>query len=160
YWVHGKATRNPQMFGLPEVMEILPQELREQLADPTFQPKTIVPAKIQIVSATPRADLTLNTLGPVEIFRDPLRQFAADAWTTRRARDILCFIASRRHRRASKDMIIETFWGDADTESITKNFHPTVSHIRKALNSNQPLKLNFLIYRDGDYQLNPEFTYN
>lgn len=161
YWVHRKAIRYPKMFGLPEVMEILPQELREQLADPTFQPKeTTVLTQIQIASATPRADLTLNMLGPVEIFRDPLRQFAADAWTTRRARDILCFIGSRRHKRASKDMIIEIFWGEADAESITKNFHPTVSHIRKALNSNQPLKLNFLIYRDGDYQLNPEFSYS
>jgi DNA-binding SARP family transcriptional activator len=42
---------------------------------------------------------------------------------------------------------------------VEKNFHPTVSHIRKALNSNQPLKQNFLLYRDGDYQLNPEFSY-
>jgi two-component SAPR family response regulator len=42
---------------------------------------------------------------------------------------------------------------------VEKNFHPTVSHIRKALNSNQPLKQNFLVYRDGDYQLNPEFSY-
>ena len=34
-----------------------------------------------------------------------------------------------------------------------------MSHIRKALNSNQPLKQNFLGYRDGEYQLNPEFSY-
>jgi DNA-binding SARP family transcriptional activator len=98
-------------------------------------------------------------LGAVEIFRDPVRPLAADAWVTKRARDILCFIASRRHRRASKDTIIDTFWPDADFEAVEKNFHPTVSHIRKALNSNQPLKQNFLLYRDGDYQLNPEFSY-
>jgi LuxR family transcriptional regulator, maltose regulon positive regulatory protein len=98
-------------------------------------------------------------LGPVEIFRDPARPLAADAWTTKRARDILCFIASRRHRRASKDTIIDTFWGEADFEAVEKNFHPTVSHIRKALNSNQPLKQNFLLYRDGDYQLSPNFSY-
>src|SRR5581483_2015718 len=42
---------------------------------------------------------------------------------------------------------------------IEKNFHPTMSHIRKALNSNQPLKQNFLAYRDGEYQLSPEFSY-
>ncbi len=42
---------------------------------------------------------------------------------------------------------------------MEKNFHPTVSHIRKALNSNQPLKQNFIVYRDGDYQFNPEFSY-
>ena len=64
-----------------------------------------------------------------------------------------------RHRRASKDAIIDTFWGEADFGSVEKNFHPTISHIRKALNSNQPLKQNFLLYRDGDYQLNPELSY-
>jgi DNA-binding SARP family transcriptional activator len=82
-----------------------------------------------------------------------------DVWTTRRARDILCFIASRPHRRASKDLIIDTFWGEVDFEAVEKNFHPTVSHIRKALNRNQSLKQNFLLYRDGDYQLNAEFSY-
>src|SRR6185295_12366412 len=60
---------------------------------------------------------------------------------------------------ASKDTIIDTFWGETDMDAVEKNFHPTVSHIRKALNSNQPLKQNFLLYRDGDYQLNPEFSY-
>jgi two-component SAPR family response regulator len=98
-------------------------------------------------------------LGPVEIVREFGRPLPADAWTTRRARDILCFIASRRHRRASKDTIIDTFWGETDFEVVEKNFHPTVSHIRKALNMNQPLKQNFVLYRDGDYQLNSELSY-
>ena len=98
-------------------------------------------------------------LGPVEVIRESRPPACRDAWTTRRARDILCFIASRRHHRASKDTIIDTFWGETDFEVVEKNFHPTVSHIRKALNSNQPLKQNFLLYRDGDYQLNPEFSY-
>ena len=99
-------------------------------------------------------------LGPVEIYRDPARSLAADAWTTKRARDILCFITSRRHRRASKDTIIDTFWGESDFETVEKNFHPTVSHIRKALNSNQPVKQNFLVYRDGDYLLSQDSSYS
>ena len=111
------------------------------------------------LASQPVTDLTVNMLGPVAILRDPSRPLAADAWTTRRARDILCFIVSRRHHRASKDTIIDTFWGETDMAVVEKNFHPTVSHIRKALNSNQPLKQNFLLYRDGDYQLNPEFSY-
>src|SRR5207247_1747950 len=98
-------------------------------------------------------------LGAIDIFRDRARPFAADAWTTRRARDILCFIASRPHRRAPKDTIIDTFWRDMDLKAVEKNFHPTMSHIRKALNSNQPLKQNFLAYRDGEYQLSSEFSY-
>jgi DNA-binding SARP family transcriptional activator len=54
---------------------------------------------------------------------------------------------------------METFWADADFEVVEKNFHPTISHIRKGLNSNHAFKQNFLIYRDGDYQLNSDFAY-
>ncbi len=162
YWLQREVLNNPPLFAQPEAAELLPPEVREQLAAApgrtawnAEQPQRVV----EIVTPQTVTDLTINMLGPVEISRDPLRPLAADAWTTKRARDILCFIASRRHRRASKDTIIDTFWGEAEFEAVEKNFHPTVSHIRKALNSNQPLKQNFLLYRDGDYQLSPNFSY-
>jgi DNA-binding SARP family transcriptional activator len=56
-------------------------------------------------------------------------------------------------------LIIDTFWGETDPTVVERNFHPTVSHIRKALNNNQSLKQNLLLYREGDYLLNPEFAY-
>jgi len=171
YWLQREVAANPQLFSAPEVAELLPPEMRERVivssaSAPSISSDTVSgvqSAQLQTsvlgASTTPLADLTINMLGPVEIFRDPRRPFAGDAWTTRRGRDILCFISSRRHRRASKDTIIDTFWGESDFESVARNFHPTVSHIRKALNSNQPLKQNFLLYRDGDYLLNSEFAY-
>src|SRR6185369_6257823 len=135
-------------------------DLRRQLAERvTTRPETVPVSSELTLQAEPVPDLTISMLGPVEIFREFSRPLATDAWATRRARDILCFIASRRHRRASKDTIIDTFWGETEMSIIEKNFHPTISHIRKALNSNQPLKLNFILYRDGDYQLNPELSY-
>jgi LuxR family transcriptional regulator, maltose regulon positive regulatory protein len=163
YWLRGWVESYPQVFAAPEAAELLPADLRELLpAAAAATAAAGVPslrAPLRVEPQQPLADLTVRLLGAVEIFRDPARPFAADAWVTRRARDILCFIASRRHRRVSKDTIIDTFWGESDFGSVEKNFHPTISHIRKALNSNQPLKQNFLLYRDGDYQLNPEFSY-
>jgi LuxR family maltose regulon positive regulatory protein len=174
YWLQREVARNPRLFAIPEAAELLPPDVREHLAEAhatsaasassaTAQPALAYPAAQAgaLAATAPKAvvDLTINMLGPVEIYRDPAKPFAADAWTTKRARDILCFIASRRHRRASKDTIIDIFWGESDLEVVEKNFHPTISHIRKALNSNQPLKQNFLLYRDGDYMINPEFSY-
>ena len=144
---------------MEEASELLPSDLRKQLAKTDSAEFAIVAAPEVTLKTEPTPDLTINMLGPVEIFRELSRPLAADAWTTRRARDILVFIASRRHRRASKDTIIDTFWGDADFAAVEKNFHPTVSHIRKALNSNQAFKQNFILYRDSDYQLNPELSY-
>ena len=158
YWLRREVLRNPELFAIEDTAELLPADLREQLAQ-AQRPVSAVPVTEIALANTPVTDLSIRMLGPVEIVRDPTRPLAADAWTTRRSRDILCFITSRRHHRASKDKIIDTFWGETDLEVVEKNFHPTVSHIRKALNSNQSLKQNFLLYRDGDYQLNPEFSY-
>jgi len=159
YWLKRKIAKYPEIFSGEDALELLPFDLREQVS---LSPATTsAPALVSEIALAnqPVTDLTVNMLGPVAILRDPSRPLAADAWTTRRARDILCFIVSRRHHRASKDTIIDTFWGETDMDVVEKNFHPTVSHIRKALNSNQPLKQNFLLYRDGDYQLNSEFSY-
>lgn len=158
YWLKRELARNPALLTNADAAALLPADMREAQI---VQPATATPMAqaAAVVAAQPITDLTINMLGPVEIFRDPARPLAADAWVTKRARDILCFIASRRHRRASKDSIIDTFWGETDFDAVEKNFHPTISHIRKALNSNQALKQNFLLYRDGDYQLNPEFSY-
>ncbi len=186
YWLRREVARAPELFASPDALALLPPDVRSALNDvelndapapvaihaatfdTTSQAKTrtavttltsVASPVAHAVEAAPRADLTLNLLGPVEIYRDAAKPFATDAWITKRSRDILCFVAARAHRRAAKDIIKETFWSDVDIEIVEKNFHPTISHIRKALNSNQPLKQNFLLYRDGDYMLNPEFTY-
>jgi DNA-binding SARP family transcriptional activator/Tfp pilus assembly protein PilF len=160
YWLRRELASRPQLFATPEAAELLPPDTREYLVSQISVQGPATAQLVREVAPVTLADLTINLLGHVEIFRDPKRPFASDAWTTRRAHDILCFIASRRHHRASKDTIIDTFWGEADFDVVAKNFHPTVSHIRKALNSNQPLKQNFLLHRDGDYLLNPDLTYS
>lgn len=161
YWLQREVLDNPDIFSTEEAVEMLPADLREQLVAAQRQGPEPPAEELAVVSveAKPVIDLTINMLGPVEVVRDPARPLSSDAWATRRARDILCFVASRRHHRASKDLIIDTFWGETDPTVIERNFHPTVSHIRKALNSNQTLKQNLLLYRDGDYLLNPDFAY-
>ena len=160
YWLKKAIRRAPAVFEYEDIYERLPTDLKEELAAAKNM-KLVAPATQVMVSESnePLTDLTVKVLGPVEIFRDPTMPFAADAWTTRRARDIFCYIATAKNRRVAKDVLIEAFWGEEDPASIEKNFHPTISHIRKALNSNQPLKQNFIAFRDGAYQLNPQFTY-
>jgi DNA-binding SARP family transcriptional activator len=154
FWLRREIRRNPALFAIEEIAERLPSDLREELSAPDPLPQAGAAA-----GDSPLTDLTVNVLGPVEIYRDRSSPFAPDAWTTRRARDIFCYIATSKHRRVPKDVLIEAFWPDDDPAAVEKNFHPTISHIRKALNSRQTLKQNFLIFRDGAYQLNPDLTY-
>lgn len=159
YWLKNEIRRNKALFEHEEIVEKLPPDLREELGSPADRPTQAVPVSVQS-AFPPITDLSIKVLGPVDIFRDPSKPFASDAWTTRRARDIFCYIATRKNRRVAKEVLIEEFWGDEDLAAVEKNFHPTISHIRKALNSRQALKQNFIVFRDGAYQLNPEYTYS
>jgi LuxR family transcriptional regulator, maltose regulon positive regulatory protein len=155
YWLKTEVRRNRAIFELEDIYDRLPPDLRQELLS---EPAAAVPSAPQ-ESQEAITDLTVKVLGHVEIYRDPAKPFASTAWTTRRARDIFCYIATRKDRRVPKDVLIEAFWGDEELEAIEKNFHPTISHIRKALNSRQAFKQNFIVFRDGAYQLNPEFSY-
>jgi DNA-binding SARP family transcriptional activator/tetratricopeptide (TPR) repeat protein len=166
HWLRGEIRRNPQLFNDEEVFEKLPLDLREEIKTPKARAAAAGAESVSFaaqqspISTSPVVDLTIKTLGHVEIFRDVSKPFAPDAWTTRRARDIFCYIATSKHRRVDKEVLIEAFWGEEDFEAVEKNFHPTISHIRKALNSRQSFKQNFLVFRDGAYQLNPELSYS
>lgn len=161
YWLKTEIRRNRAIFEYEDILEKLPPDLREivESREPGVVSQTILSTVNPPLSTVSVTDLTVNVLGHAEIYRDPSKPFAPDAWTTRRARDIFCYIATRKHRRVPKDVLIEAFWGEEEFEAIEKNFHPTISHIRKALNSRQAFKQNFIVFRDGAYQLNPEFSY-
>lgn len=111
------------------------------------------------ISSGREIDLTINMLGSVEVLREQGRHLARDAWSLSRALRIFCFIVSRHNHRATKDAIVETFWPDAPLDEIEKNFWPTISTIRRALNSNQEVRKNFIRYRESAYYLDPEFNY-
>jgi DNA-binding SARP family transcriptional activator len=144
-----------------EVLSLKSEVLSPADLDPRLRPQDLRLKTPDLRLQTPAVvDLTIKTFEFVEIYRDRAKPFAPDAWTTRRARDIFCYIATSRHRRVEKDVLIDAFWGAEDLATIEKNFHPTISHIRKALNSRQSFKQNFLVFRDGAYQLNPELSYS
>lgn len=158
YWLRNEFKRNPNLFAIDEIADRLPADLRAA----SEQPEASTPEKLSMdirVDERTAADLSIKVMGPPEIIRENGELVPAGAWTTRRSRDIFCFIATSNHRRAAKDLLIDTFWPDENAEAIEKNFHPTISHIRKALNLGQAIKQNFIIYRNGAYLLNPEFTY-
>lgn len=159
FWLRREVARDPAQFEHPDARLLLPADLRETADAAAARPALEFLPTRGAARPGPAADLTINMLGVVEIYREPSSPLAPDAWVTRRARDILCFVASRPFLRAPKDALIDTFWGEDDFDVVRKNFHPTVSYIRKALNSGQPAKLNFLVYREGDYTLTSEFVY-
>ena len=171
--VKSEANRAPEVFELAlsrgieleylDSIGIKSERANTRLGEVTAT--AVVASPIQVVTspfpmAEREIDLTIRMLGPVEVLREQDRKLAPDAWTLSRALRILCFIASRHNHRATKDAIVETFWPDTRLEDIDKNFWPTVSYIRRALNSSQEVKKNFIRYRESAYYFNPEFNYS
>ncbi|HXU34978.1 MAG TPA: tetratricopeptide repeat protein [Blastocatellia bacterium] len=113
---------------------------------------------IPVVVERASFDLAINMLGPVEVFRDPAGM-AKEAWRLSKSLHILCYLGSRRNHRAPKETLVDLFWGDVDEDTVAKNFHPTISHMRKALNTGQVVKRDFVLYREGAYSLNPQYRY-
>ncbi len=106
------------------------------------------------------SDLSLRLLGPIEVFRDAQRKIPSSAWKIRRALQILCYIAASRGRRAGKERIIDALWEDARLSVIDKNFHPTISCLRRALNYGFGVPKNFILFEGGAYLLNPAYRYD
>jgi DNA-binding SARP family transcriptional activator/Flp pilus assembly protein TadD len=180
HWLKTEATRWPELLQAAVARNIEADYLRSlgvvgrvpEDEDTQIRGKAIA-ATAAVTTSIPRPtthdtrppaearefDLIINLLGPVEVLREQGRRLAQDAWTLSRALKVLCFIASRQNHRATKDAIVETFWGETPIGDIDKNFWPTISYIRRALNSNQAVKKNFIRYRESAYYLNPEFNY-
>ena len=179
YWLAGEAALAPTLIqaaisagiAVDYLARIAPQTTAEAAAAPSsLSPAETAQAgaapanslrhtaPVELFIERPNVDLAIRMLGAVEVYRDPAEPLK-EAWRLIKSLHILCYIASRRNHRAPKEQIIETFWGDADTETIAKNFHPTISHLRKALNTGQVVKKDFVLYREGAYLLNPQYQY-
>ncbi|HEU5181501.1 MAG TPA: BTAD domain-containing putative transcriptional regulator, partial [Candidatus Polarisedimenticolia bacterium] len=105
-------------------------------------------------------DLTVRLLGPIEVYRDAANKIPARAWKLRRALEIFCYLAGARDRRATKEKIVDALWGDARLSVIEKNFHPTISFLRAALNHGHNVPKNFILFERGAYFLNPAHRYD
>mgnify|MGYP001770748870 CR=1 FL=1 len=158
YWLHSEIRQNPELFAIDEIADRIPPDLRLALETPSESAPEKNGLTVRVEERTV-IDLSVKVMGPPEIALEGGKPIPPGAWTTRRSRDIFCFIATSNHRRAAKDLLIDTFWVNENSEAIEKNFHPAISHIRKALNFGQTIKHNFVIYRNGAYLLNSDFAY-
>jgi ATP/maltotriose-dependent transcriptional regulator MalT/DNA-binding SARP family transcriptional activator len=106
------------------------------------------------------ADLTVRLLGPIEVYRDEQRKIPAQAWKIRRALQVFCYLAVARDHRATRDRLADALWGAARPSVIERNFHPTISFLRRALNHWHNVPKNFILCERGAYLLNPAYGYD
>jgi DNA-binding SARP family transcriptional activator len=77
----------------------------------------------------------------------------------RRSFQVLAYIGSTPGLEAGREELIEAVWPTEGEHTIERNFHPTLSHLRRALEAgpkDSAQTLQPLLFRGGVYRLNPE----
>jgi len=81
-------------------------------------------------------------------------------WRLRRSFQVLAFLASSPGLQAGREELTEALWPREGEETIDRNFHPTLSHLRRALEGERRGGVPPpLLFRAGVYRLNPEITW-
>ncbi|MFY9821454.1 MAG: BTAD domain-containing putative transcriptional regulator, partial [Thermoanaerobaculia bacterium] len=79
----------------------------------------------------------------------------------RRSFQVLAYLASSPGLQAGREELIEAVWPIEGERTIERNFHPTLSHLRRALEGGRKGKdlPSPLLFRGGIYRLSPEVTW-
>lgn len=79
-------------------------------------------------------------------------------FTLKRGLRMLAYLATSAERSALREELIEALWPEDDREVIERNFHPTLSHLRRDLRGGAAAgtsRAELLVFHDGLYSLDP-----
>lgn len=78
----------------------------------------------------------------------------------KRSFQILAYLASSPGLEAAREELVEAIWPTDGEQTIERNFHPTLSHLRRALEGGREKDATpSLLFRSGVYRLNPEIDW-
>ncbi len=114
------------------------------------------------VPAVSRPVYTLGLLGsPIARERDEEGERELDC-RLRRSFQLLAFLAVSPGLQAGREELMEAVWPNEGERTIDRNFHPTLSHLRRALEGSRrgDDKPPPLLFKNGIYRLSAEVTWN
>lgn len=77
----------------------------------------------------------------------------------KRAFQVLAYLASSPGLEAGREDLMEAVWPTEGERTIDRNFHPTLSHLRRALEAGRKDETPPLLFRKGIYRLNPDLVW-
>ena len=88
-------------------------------------------------------------------FRATVNDRPATNWSSRKGKLLFAYLAQNHKRRASREVLMETFWPAAEPEAARNSLNVALHHIRRALHEALP-GFDFILFKDECYFLNPE----
>lgn len=118
------------------------------------------PAAPAIVSAIPnRPAFRVALLGRPQVERLTEAGAVAIRFPLRRSFQTLAYLSTSADLSASRDELIEEIWSGESPADVLRNFHPTLSHLRRSLSAGMKPKVVPLLLHEGIYRLNPEIDW-
>ncbi|HEY0783587.1 MAG TPA: BTAD domain-containing putative transcriptional regulator, partial [Thermoanaerobaculia bacterium] len=149
-WVEGEERDH-----LPWLLVAAVERERRRRRPPTAPRAILVPPPPP--EGRPRFSLSL--LGePVVRRREEIGDRDLDC-RLKRSLQVLAFLGASTELSASREELIEAVWPEEGEQTIERNFHPTLSYLRRALQGDQKGTPAPLAFRNGVYRLSPEIDW-
>ena len=121
----------------------------------TAEPLNTHPASVSVSHAIAReaAPLAIFCMGRFRVRRNGEW---IDEWPSLRGQAILKYLAAHARTGVSRDVLMDTFWPEADAESARRNLHQAIYSLRQAIRLDDSAQPILLV--NGHYQLNPHLA--
>lgn len=160
--VVAQAGRDPlaglASWGFPEDETALPPLLREALRRQVSETRRRSEGRAAglEVSKAERLRFRVELLGIPRVLRlGPERAEEEVTWTLRRCLQTFAYLVTDPRQRASRKDLVEVAFREESPEVVRKNFHPTLSHLRRNLRGKRE-GAAMVKHRAGVYFLDPE----
>jgi DNA-binding SARP family transcriptional activator len=151
-----------------ETANLREQELSQQLYSllARSDERSDVPVTTSLVTAAialpakekragkPLAALVVKTLGRFQVYQ---QDGSISDWPSLKARSIFKYLVGQQGVPATRDILMDIFWPDADAESARHNLHQAIHSLRKTLRK-LDAKAQVILFENNGYLLNPELN--
>jgi DNA-binding SARP family transcriptional activator len=114
----------------------------------SFDPQSILPDQ----EGASSAELVIYCLGP---FRAFYKNHLICNWSSLKSQAIFKYLVNHGRSPVTKEILMELFWPDAETEAARRNLHQAIYKLRQALRREKADR-NAILFDKDCYVLNPE----
>lgn len=111
---------------LYSLLNLVTQSWRSYSAPATDKPQTVFPTENGASSAT----LTIYCLGPFRVFR---QNRLISCWSSLKSLALFKFLIKHHRTPIAKEVLMDLFWPDADSEAARRNLHQAIYSLRQTL---------------------------
>jgi len=126
-----------------------PNQKKPTQVEPKTQP---TPQRMKKHPKPGAPKITVYCLGAFHVYQD---EQPVEEWFSGKGKAIFKYLVTHRERPVAKEILMNIFWPDIDTDAARNNLNVAVYSLRQALRLPHP-SFSHVIFQDDCYMLNPD----